>query len=106
MIEDDKRLIPWVGTGGPWALLGDNMQDKDKQLPVSGTVRVTDLVLQPLPREEEAMVHSITANSLPESTVAKIHSAGITLYGKHFRCLYGTNWLMDEIVNSFVGLLN
>ncbi len=55
MIKDDKRLIPWVGTGGPWALLGDNMQDKDKQLPVSGTVRVTDLVSQPLPVKQEAI---------------------------------------------------
>ena len=61
---------------------------------------------EPLCDEHTAAVEALVADRPPSSPVRTANKAKITLTVSDFRLLVGERWLNDELMNSFVALLN
>jgi Ulp1 protease family, C-terminal catalytic domain len=63
-------------------------------------------MLTPLTIPETDLVHALTMGKRPHEALATIPSAHITLRREDFKRLRGVRWLNDEIINSYVALIN
>jgi len=62
--------------------------------------------LQKLTAKEVEMFTRLTKKSVSTLQTVKVACAGITLRNEDLRTLVGRRWLNDEIINSFVSLIN
>lgn len=65
-----------------------------------------DIRFKGLNGEELTLVASLTSNVPKQLVLAKVEEANIELKGEDFGGLRGSRWLNDEIMNSFVSLVN
>lgn len=68
--------------------------------------RVENIRLRSVTKVEEREIASVTRNVLKKDILATVKEANIRLCGEDFSCLRGSRWLNDEVMNSFVGLIN
>lgn len=70
------------------------------------TTEQIDIRFKPLSSPELEVVRSLTFKISKNKVMAKIPEANIELKAGDFSCLRGSRWLNDEIMNSFVALIN
>lgn len=68
--------------------------------------RINDIRFRSLTFEEMVRVSSLTTFVPKQSALSRIERANIVLKGKDFARLRASRWLNDEIMNSFVALIN
>lgn len=73
---------------------------------VENEERSRDIRFRMLNAEELAIVLSLTYRVPKQRVLARIEEANIELRGEDFGGLRGSRWLNDEIMNSFVSLIN
>ncbi|KAI0567630.1 Ulp1 peptidase [Gracilaria domingensis] len=68
--------------------------------------RARDIRFRALDMEELTLIRSLTHEVPKQRVLVRIQEANIQLKGEDFACLRGSRWLNDEILNSFVALIN
>lgn len=118
---DGKGASNWKGTHENGGRKVQSHENEVLEVPVTNeldsTVRldvkhrgfreeVQNIRLQPLTRNELYEVNSVTQGVRKNEPLAFIKNANIMLRGEDFACLRGCRWLNDEVMNSFMALIN
>lgn len=93
-LSDRRPSSPSFGSGS--ALFHESTENNQE----------ANIRLRPLNEEELKECVSVTKNVKKSEVLAVIKEARISLCGRDFSCLRGCRWLNDEILNSFVALIN
>lgn len=86
--------------------LGSHTANVKSEPPSGDDDRNFDIRFKDLDSEELGHVASLTSKVPRQMVLAKVEEANIELKGEDFGGLRGSRWLNDEIMNSFVALIN
>lgn len=82
------------------------LQERSRCSNISSRNKVDNVRLRPLSEQELGEVRAVTRGVWKQQPIAFVKEANITLKGQDFACLRGSRWLNDEVMNSFMALLN
>jgi len=115
-IDSDEPIIKMSSEDVPEVILSDGSEVERESIAKGGsegleklveTLRIDSNLLTPLSDSEKSVLRTaMSSKASKDEVLSVIKEASITLTRQDFVRLQGTRWLHDEIINSYVALLN
>lgn len=106
LIADDVVHVNSIWTRSRGSVRPLNMAMRDNNRRSSSCGRQKNIRLRGLTKCELIEVKSVTSKVRKNQVLAVVKEANISLRGEDFACLRASRWLNDEVMNSFVALIN